>query len=187
MSPHWIRFSRLAPNLFTKFPRNQSGLVAGPGALPLPDLSLIFPFFLILGYKNSRPMFPLSFRLVLASHYFCVDRSKLLVHFLSIQHASIKDFHCIAPFCCHFKFFSSYCFTVARVPFETVSVISYVHLRPFHGYSSHNFTIPSQGGPSGLGHASPIPSQREGTSSTLPDLNFSPPPSPPPSPVAGPT
>jgi hypothetical protein len=29
----------------------------------------MFPFFLILGYKNIRPMFPLSFRLVLASHY----------------------------------------------------------------------------------------------------------------------
>jgi hypothetical protein len=62
-------------------------------------------------------------------------------------------------------------------PFETVSVISYVHLRPFRGYSLHNFIIPSRGGPSG--HASPIPSQREESS----DSSLTP-PSPP---VAGPT
>jgi hypothetical protein len=53
---------------------------------------------------------------------------------------------------------------------ETVSVISYVHLRPFHGYSLHNFTIPSQGGPSG--DASPIPSHSG--SYILPDLNLTP-------------
>jgi hypothetical protein len=29
----------------------------------------MFPFFLIPGYKNIRPMFPLSFRLVLTSYY----------------------------------------------------------------------------------------------------------------------
>jgi hypothetical protein len=131
-------------------------------------------------------MLPLSFRLVLASHYFCVDRSKLLVHFFCIQHASLQNFHCITPFCC--LFFSSYCFTVARVPFETVGVISYVpsHLLPFHGYSSHNFSIPShwQGVPSG--HAA-IRSQREGSTSSVeststsfrfntPDLNLTPAP-----------
>jgi hypothetical protein len=38
-------------------------------SLPLPDSSLMLPFFLIPGYKNIRPVFPLSFRLVLASYY----------------------------------------------------------------------------------------------------------------------
>jgi hypothetical protein len=73
---------------------------------------------------------------------------------------------------------------------ETVSVISYIHLWPFHGYSSHNLTIPSQGGLSGhaspipsqgglSGHPSPIPSHRERSSDSysLPDLNLTPSPS----------
>jgi hypothetical protein len=59
-------------------------------------------------------------------------------------------------------------------------VLYHVYLRPFHGYSSHNFSL-SQGGPSG--HASPIPSQKEGRSDSysLPDLNST--PSPPSSPL----
>jgi hypothetical protein len=64
--------------------------------------------------------------------------------------------------------------SVTWVPFETVSVISYVHLRPFHGYSSHSFSIPSQGGPSRHASSIPSPDQRE----LLPDLNLTPPPSP---------
>jgi hypothetical protein len=42
-----------------------------PKSVLSPDLSIIFPsrFFLILAYKNRQPMFPISFRLVLASHY----------------------------------------------------------------------------------------------------------------------
>jgi hypothetical protein len=74
--------------------------------LPLLDLSLMFP---LLGYKNRRPMFPLSFRLVLSSHY--TITFTLIVQSYSSQHASIQNFHCVTPFCCHF--FSSYCFTVA--------------------------------------------------------------------------
>jgi hypothetical protein len=110
--------SGLAPRLFTKFPQNPFGLAA------------IFPFFLILGYKNRRPMFPPSSRLVLASHYtitfaLIVQSYSSNLFSIPVQHhgASIQIFYCIPPFCC--QFFSKYCFTVAR-SIPTVSTCSMV-------------------------------------------------------------
>jgi hypothetical protein len=82
-------------------------------ALPLPR----FIPYVFLGYNNSRPMFPLSFRLVLASHFTLTITFALIVQRLKvtrpnfIQHVSIQNFRCITPFCSYF--FSSYCFTVA--------------------------------------------------------------------------
>jgi hypothetical protein len=90
------------------------------------NLSLIFPFSWYLGIKTVDPCFfflQAGTRISLHNN-FCVDRSKLLVHFfIHWQHASIPYFHCITPFCCHF--FSSYCFTAAHhiLPVSTCSMV----------------------------------------------------------------
>jgi hypothetical protein len=55
-SPHWIRLG-FCPDWLHAFSQN------------FPKIGSNVSVFLILGYKNSRPMFPLSLRLVLTSHY----------------------------------------------------------------------------------------------------------------------
>jgi hypothetical protein len=111
--------TRLAPSL------NPSKSVQIGSSAPLPLPRFISNIF--LGYNNSRPMLPLSFRLVPASHFTLTITFALIVQSYSstsfIQHASIQNFHCITPFCCHF--FSSYCFTVAyfKPPVSTCSMV----------------------------------------------------------------
>jgi hypothetical protein len=113
--------SGLLPTYFSRnFPKIRPDWQQGS------ELSLMFPFFLILGYKKQSThvssFFQAGTRFPLHNN-FCVDRSKLLVHFFNIQHASTQNFRCITPFCCHF--ISSYCFTLAR-SIPPVSICSMV-------------------------------------------------------------